>query len=239
MDTIKIEKGNCKIVAHRGVSGLEKENTCPAFVAAGVKTYYGIECDVHVTKDGKYVICHDDNAKRVTGVDLSIEGSTLAEIQAIPVLDTDGVTLRADLRFCELSDYIKICRKYSKCAVLELKGRIEKEHIAGIVAEIKALGHFENTTFIAFNRDNITDLLDIEPTASIQFLDWNISDEAIAFAKAHGTGLDVGYKSITKELVDKAHAEGIEVNVWTVNTPEDAAMVIAAGVDMITTNILE
>jgi glycerophosphoryl diester phosphodiesterase len=38
MNTIKFEnKGNIKMIAHRGLSGLEKENTCPAFVAAGVK----------------------------------------------------------------------------------------------------------------------------------------------------------------------------------------------------------
>ena len=36
MNTIKFEnKGNIKMIAHRGLSGLEKENTCPAFVAAG------------------------------------------------------------------------------------------------------------------------------------------------------------------------------------------------------------
>ncbi|MFQ7076813.1 MAG: glycerophosphodiester phosphodiesterase family protein [Christensenellaceae bacterium] len=55
MNTVKIDKKNCRMIAHRGVSGLEKENTCAAFVAAGVKTYYGIETDVHVTADGEYL----------------------------------------------------------------------------------------------------------------------------------------------------------------------------------------
>lgn len=239
MDTVKIERGSCKMVAHRGVSGLERENTCAAFVAAGVKTYYGIECDVHVTKDGKFVICHDDNAKRVTGVDLPIEGSNLDEILALPILDTDGVTYRSDLRFCVLSDYIKICKKYGKRAVLELKNRIEKHHIKGIVDEIKGLDYLDGTTFITFDKRNVVDLRAIEGDAAIQFLSWEISDEVLEFAKEQGTGVDVGYKSVTKEMVDKAHALGMEVNVWTVNTPEDAAAVIAAGVDMITTNILE
>ena len=39
MNTILFEnKGKIKRIAHRGLSGLEKENTCPAFVAAGVKS---------------------------------------------------------------------------------------------------------------------------------------------------------------------------------------------------------
>ena len=43
MDTIKIEKKNTLMVAHRGVSGLEKENTLAAFIAAGNRSYYGVE----------------------------------------------------------------------------------------------------------------------------------------------------------------------------------------------------
>lgn len=46
------DKKNAKMVAHRGLSGIERENTLLAFVAAGNRSYWGIECDVHVTKDG-------------------------------------------------------------------------------------------------------------------------------------------------------------------------------------------
>ena len=67
MDTIKIEKKNTLMVAHRGVSGLEKENTLAAFIAAGNRSYYGIETDVHRTADGQFVVFHDDNTQRVAG----------------------------------------------------------------------------------------------------------------------------------------------------------------------------
>ena len=43
MNTIKFEKGNVGVVAHRGLSGIERENTASAFVAAGNRSYYGIE----------------------------------------------------------------------------------------------------------------------------------------------------------------------------------------------------
>ena len=43
MNTIKFSKKHVKTIAHRGLSGLEKENTCAAFVAAGNReSYYGI-----------------------------------------------------------------------------------------------------------------------------------------------------------------------------------------------------
>ena len=55
-NTIKIaDHGNTKMVAHRGVSGLETENTCAAFIAAGNRTYFGVETDIYRTADGKFV----------------------------------------------------------------------------------------------------------------------------------------------------------------------------------------
>lgn len=42
MNTIRFNH-QIKIIAHRGVSGLERENTCAAFIAAGNRSYYGME----------------------------------------------------------------------------------------------------------------------------------------------------------------------------------------------------
>ena len=52
MNTVKIDKQGVRMIAHRGVSGLETENTAAAFIAAGNRTYWGIETDVHLTADG-------------------------------------------------------------------------------------------------------------------------------------------------------------------------------------------
>ena len=51
--------------------------------------------------------------------------------------------------------------------------------------------------------------------------------------------LDIHHPMLTAEMCRKIHAMGLEVNVWTVNTPEDARRVTEAGADYITTNILE
>lgn len=83
MNTISIDSKNVQIIAHRGVSGLEMENTAAAFVAAGNRSYFGIETDVHVTKDRKIAVIHDDNTLRVSGIDRIVEETTLDELQAI------------------------------------------------------------------------------------------------------------------------------------------------------------
>ena len=61
MNTIKINSGKTKIIAHRGLSGIEKENTCSSFVAAGNRSYFGIESDVHVSKDGEFIIIQPED----------------------------------------------------------------------------------------------------------------------------------------------------------------------------------
>ena len=140
MKPIKIKKGKCKIIAHRGLCGLEKENTCSAFVAAAMHNYYGIETDVHVTKDGKFILCHDDDLKRVAGKNLVIEETDFAKLRKITLFDTDGINRRADLVLPTMEEYFSICKKYKKIAVFELKNRIPKDKIAEIVSFIKEIG---------------------------------------------------------------------------------------------------
>ena len=84
MDTVKIsEKHETKIIAHRGLSGIETENSAAAFVAAGNRSYYGIENDVHVTSDEKFIIIHDDDTKRVTADDYRIEQTDFATLHSL------------------------------------------------------------------------------------------------------------------------------------------------------------
>jgi glycerophosphoryl diester phosphodiesterase len=57
--------------------------------------------------------------------------------------------------------------------------------------------------------------------------------------RLHHLDLDIKYTALTKERVDELHAAGIEVNVWTVDTLEDAQRMTEYGVDYITSNIVE
>ena len=114
MNTVKINKGNVKMIAHRGVSGLELENTCAAFVAAGNRSYFGIETDVHVTADGKFIIIHDDNTKRVAGDEMIVEKTTYETLRSIRLVDKDGQKGRKDLMMPSLEEYIGICKKCGK-----------------------------------------------------------------------------------------------------------------------------
>ena len=77
------------IIAHRGIHNNEDipENSMKAFKLALDKKY-NIEFDIHVTKDSKLVIFHDDNLERMTGTDRLVEDLTLAEIKELKLLNT-------------------------------------------------------------------------------------------------------------------------------------------------------
>lgn len=241
MDTVKItNKNGVKIVAHRGASALERENTCASFLAAGNRTYYGIETDLYRTKDGKYAICHDPSLLRCGGVDLKIEESTLEELRAVALFDIDGKSHRSDLRVPELSDYISICKKYEKVAVLELKSVFTDAEIAEILAIINGFDYLANVTFISFIPENLLKVRAACAETTCQLLPAKNDPEWIfKFCTENRIDLDVYFGALTKEIVDMAHKAGLKVNCWTVDQLADAEKMIEFGVDYITSNRLE
>ena len=241
MNTIKLEcTSKPLMVAHRGCSGLESENTNAAFVAAGNRSYYGIETDVHKTLDGKYIAIHDDNTKRVALDNVSVEGSTFDTLRRLRVLNkATGKKDRSDLCLPSLEEYISICKKYEKCAVLELKNAFAEADIYEICDIIEGLGYLEHTTFISFCYDNLVYLRRKHPEASAQFLISTFDGDLLDRLLAGKFDLDINYNALTAENIALCHENGIKVNTWTVDDKEAAERLAAWGVDMITTNILE
>lgn len=77
-----------KLIAHRGLyNELIPENSIKAFENAINKDYI-IELDVHLINDGNVVVFHDDNLKRMTGLDKNIKDCTYDELQQLKLKDT-------------------------------------------------------------------------------------------------------------------------------------------------------
>ncbi len=240
MDTIKFNKGNAKVVAHRGLSGIEKENTASAFVAAGNRSYYGIETDVRVTADGNFVLLHDNDTVRVAGDYVIPEQSTLQTLQSVQLKDTDGNRGRIDLRIPQLVDYLRICKKYDKVCVLEFKGNFSVENMEKVVAIIKEEYTLDMMIFISFGMENLVNLRQVCPESVCQFLTSQFSDELIETLKTNKMDVDINYAVFDEEWkVKKFLDEGIKVNVWTVDNKDVAERLVSWGVQYITSNILE
>ncbi|MBR5922234.1 MAG: hypothetical protein IKZ59_00405 [Clostridia bacterium] len=231
MNTIKLKYyGNTKMIAHRGLSGLYVENTLGAFKAAGKSGYYGIESDVHVTLDGKFIIFHDNTTKRLSPIKVNVEKTNYAVLRLIPVKFH---------RMPNLTEYITCCKEYGKIAVLELKNPMSKENIRDIVREIEDAGYLESTVFISFSSQNLMYIREIKPNQNVQFLTDDFNAEVLDLLINNRFDLDINFTSLSAEIIKKCHNNGIKVNCWTVNEPADAERLIEYGVDYITTNIIE
>lgn len=227
------------MIAHRGLSGIEKENTNAAFIAAGNRSYFGIETDVHKTVDGKFVIIHDDTTGRVAIDDLEVEKSTFETLRKLSLCDIDDKRGRADLHIPTLTEYINTCKRYDKTAVLELKNAFTSAEIAAICDEIKGCDHLENVIFISFVFDNLVRLRELHPESEAQFLVDSYSDDLPRLLASYGFDLDIRYTELNAERIAAVHEVGAKVNCWTCNDKDRAEELCSWGVDFITSNILE
>jgi len=226
------------MVAHRGVSGLETENTAAAFIAAGNRSYYGVETDIWRTADNKYICNHDGRSGRICEQDLVMEESTLADLRALTLKDmSTGRTDRAELKLCLPEEYRNICEHYGKICVPELKSKFTIEEIKEIIDVFE--GYLDNTVFISFYMPNLEKVKELRPSQKVQFLCCEYSSELLATLVEKRMDLDILKTALTEENIRELHAAGVTVNCWTVDDPADAARLIDWGVDMITSNILE
>ena len=239
MDTIKIEKKNTLMVAHRGVSGLEKENTLAAFIAAGNRSYYGVETDVHRTADGKYVVIHDSDTAGVSPLHVEIEKSAYDTIRGVMLNDIDGTSGRTDLRVPSLEEYIKVCKRYGKYCILELKGAHADEDITNIIGIINEQDYLDHVIFISFSLQNLINLRKQLPDQPAQWLTGDWKEEYKSYLVDNNLDLDIWYGSLTEETYAWLRSLGKKVNVWACDDPAAAAKYVEMGVDYITSNILE
>lgn len=255
MDTIKINKKNVRMVAHAGLQGMETQNTLAGVIAAGNRTHWGIEVDVRVTADGEVVLIHNEDLLSVAGVDLKVAESTAEELRAVTLFDrpmfygmeAHGITVdpnarRADLRVPLLEEYVRLCKRYGKVAVVELKSAMTPEHVTHILDTFRRHDYAEGVVFISFSWENLAEVRRQAPGQRVQFLTGDkasFTDEFLDKVAAAGFDLDIHVFTTTRELVERIHSRGMEVNVWTCDWAEHAEGLVDMGVDYITSNILE
>ena len=244
MDTIKINRKNSKIIAHRGVCGLETENTAAAFIAAGNRSYYAIETDVQVTADGEFVVMHDDTTGRLANVDLPIRKTDYSVLKDICLNDVlygaEGTGKpRSDLRIPTLSEYIRICKKYEKKCVIELKGTFAPENVDRLLNIVEEEGYMQESIFLAWDMNALIQIREKHPDREIIVNITNFSDEVLENLKRYSFEISLRYDKVSKEIIDIIHSNGRKIYVWYANTQEETQRVADMGVDYIVSNIFE
>ena len=239
MNTIKFDKKTTKVIAHRGLSGIEVENTNAAFVAAGNRSYYGIETDVYLTKDNVPVCIHDDNTKRVTlnRYNVNVNESTFEELRKVKLTDMKG---NPDVHLIpSLDEYLDVVKQYNKVAFIELKELFNQEELTIIMDKVFTKLDMSKVVIISFQKDNLITLRGMYENLNMMLLYNFYSEVDINLLRQYNLGLDIDYNGITDVEVDEWLLTDIEINIWTVDDKNLAHKYGRRGVTYLTTNSIE
>lgn len=230
-----------EIVAHRGASWDAPENTVAAARLGWAQFADALEVDVHLTQDGEVAVIHDDTLLRTTGRDARVDALTLAEIRKLDAGVWKGATWRGE-RVPSLAEILATVPAGKKIYI-ELKAANRLAPALKRVVEAGPVGAGE-VAFISFEAEALAEVKRAVPGCAAYFLADTPEGAPekrgalIALCKEHGfdgLGVSAGWP-IDASLVARLRAEGLRLNVWTVNDPKRARELAAAGVASITTD---
>lgn len=231
-----------RYVAHRGNNAEWPENSLLAFKY--VTRHWGIETDVSVTKDGHWVVMHDDTVDRMTNGTGAIKDLTLAQIQALRIDSGTNVAKcdAADLVVPTLEQYLTICKAHGRGAFLEIKtADYTAQNYDDLARVITQYGMSTRMVIISFDFEALQEMKARIPYINVSYIVNGYSDANVDTAASLGTnaGLDVGeYGALTAANVTYAHNKGVSLGVWTTSDDSSRVTLEELGVDFVTTNSL-
>ena len=105
------------MIGHRGYSSKHPDNTEASFLGAVANGSGGIETDVRITKDGVFVVNHNDEAKFIDGTELLVADSTYEQLTEKPLLNKKSEEI---VYLCTFKRYLEICRDANMVCFIEL-----------------------------------------------------------------------------------------------------------------------
>jgi glycerophosphoryl diester phosphodiesterase len=241
-------------IAHRGCAGEAPENTLCSFELALAQGAAILESDVHLTRDGVPVLIHDPVIDRVTNGSGAVADYTLAELQRFDAgyrFSSDGGrTHPYRARGVSIPSLEEAFDAFPG-ARLNLELKDARPGIVDATVERVAKHHREALTLLTAGNDEIMKAirarldrhsLPIAQGASeADVLDFIRSAICGERARVGPMALQIpaefaGRPLATRELVEHAHAQRIQVHVWTVNESTEMTRLLDLGVDGIITD---
>jgi glycerophosphoryl diester phosphodiesterase len=193
-----------------------------------------IELDVHITRDGEIVVCHDDSLERTTGLRKLIGELTWEEIRKLDAGKWFGPEF-AGAKIPLLEEVLSWAKGKIPVVVEIKRGFGEREDIVERTIEvIRACGMEGEVEVISFDHRFVKKAKEIAPeiAGGILYVG-TLVDPVRAARDAHADALHPHFAYVDRELVEQAHAAGLAVSTWVVNDPETARLLASWGVDCI------
>lgn len=225
-------------VAHRGYSAAAPENTLAAFRLAGEKGYYGCEFDIQPTKDGVWVVMHDDSVDRTTNGSGKISKLTYAELCAFTIDKGNRLDVYPNEKIPTLEEALDVCKAYSLRPVIEVKDG-EIGDMPALANILNAREEKENFIVISFTWELLEPLRKLMPETEMWMLAHEVLPSHISFCKQNKIdGISFNYKKNVTASIAMIRAAGLKAISWTVDNAFVARRLAARGVIGITTNEL-
>jgi glycerophosphoryl diester phosphodiesterase len=226
--------------AHRGgarhpdLVGLE--NTLVAFEHAVALGYGYLETDVHATLDGVLMACHDDQLDRVSSDLASIRASTYDGLRTALVGGREPIPRMADLL-----EHFPATRFN-----IDLKSDVAVHLLADLVERTAAhdrvcVGSFSERRLRTFRRLVSRPVATSYGPVGVGLSRFAPSRLAARVLASSGTALQVPHRRgrvdiVTAAFLERAHAAGRPVHVWTVDEPDQMHTLLDLGVDGLMTD---
>lgn len=226
-----MNKNNIKFIAHRGYSYLETENTLSAFEKALESDFYGIEIDIHLSKDKQIIVHHDDTTNRLGNKSLVIKESLYSELKEVRLKDINTNTYKKEIPL--LKEVLELSKKYNKHSIVEIKPSLNIDELKLVNNLLKK---YEKITVISFDLNNLINLRKINKKISLEYLTSVFNEDNFMICKKNNINLDLNYKLINKDNMNYFKKHNFTINCWTVNDYNIAQQLTNLKVDYITSD---
>ena len=231
-------------IAHRGASHEAPENTLAALRLGWRQGADAVEIDVHLSRDGHLVVIHDFSTRKTAGVGRKVARQTLAQLRALEV----GSWKQEQFRGEQIPTLPEALASVPKGRRIFVEIKCGPACIPRFANDVRFSGLQPRQVIpIGFSLETMRAVKVALPELEVCWVagfrrtlrGWApTAEKLIAHAQAAGLdGLDVGGRGpVNGAFVEKVHAAGLKLYIWTVDTPGKARKLFAAGVDGITTN---
>lgn len=214
-------------IAHRAGGFEAPENTVAGIDAAHEYGAWGAEIDIQRTKDGYYVVNHDADFARTTGLAKKPSELTLEEVKQLKV---DGEPVPTYEEMLEASrDRVVL--------FVELKGETADQQMADdAVKTIKEYNMVDQTVVISLGYELIDYIETNYPEINTGYLAFASFGDTASYNCDY---LALEEETATSSMIEEIHEAGKKILVWTVNEDDDIEDFLRSGADAIITDAVK
>ena len=230
--------------AHRGGAGLAPENTMAAFRNSVALGAHCIELDVRLCASGELVVVHDEDLRRVAGLEARVAELPMAELKSLDV----GSHFSAEFAGESIPCLVEVLEELGQETLFNIEVKEESLLGDGTSARLgpllSSMGLEQRCLVSSFNpgallrvaRDCSAVLALLYPTEGAGRLKDRLSARPWLARALPVVAINPHYESVSPKLVSCAHRRGLGVNAWTVNQAAVMAEQLHMGVDGLITD---